>query len=1208
MKFLKSLFKEKRVSPLSDKFVDLAPTDEADEDGVYFEALDFATRNRKVFNIALTGPYGSGKSSIIRTFLKNYEEPNNRYGKTKRALQISLAAFVKQQANGSDESTDDKKPSKNGHSTQEIERSILQQMLYGTSANRLPLSRFKRIQKPKAYSCLVSLGIVVGCSAVWYLLQHKTEIVSGGFFLPFAWASYLNYLAAAIGSGFIWLVAHQIYVKSFGLSLKGVSLKDLEITPDAADKESILNRHLDEIIYFFQATDYELVIIEDLDRFDSPEIFVTLREINGLINSNEGVKRQVRFLYALRDDMFTDTDRTKFFEFIVPVVPIINHSNSIDKVLEQEQRLSLVGKLDPEFLREVSRHLRDLRLIRNIFNEYAIYWQNLERDKESVLVPDKLLAVLIYKNAMPDDFEALHRKHGCLAAAVERHDTFVAETNAGLANKIAEIEANIVEIKERNPKDLDELKKIYAMTIISHLPDGSTSVTLNGVKIPIRDLWESEHLGALAQGQPSLTVQIQNRGNQRVHIPNVESELDARMTFAERFAGIEEKGQKNIERAEENIRTLKAKMAGSRLETFAEVVRANTQWLDKCFENLGEYKELMKFLVLEGHLDDNYYQYISLFHEGRLSPRDDKFLKKIRAFETPKPDYPLDNVAEVIAEMRTQDFERGFVLNTQIFDLLLAELETYENKLKQALDYLAANFEEEEIANFVGSYYEQGREVPGLIRALLREWPQFPIVAVASERGVAHVARIIAYAPDELIHNTEFRTGPVPGLLSDRTREVSAEGMDFDLSRLKTLGVTANDLPSLTEFPKVLDHLVEHGLYKVNIQNIRYLIRRADGPSAAEALERSNYSTILKSSDEVLVALVETNFEHYLKSVLLTLRSNDLETEDAIVEALNHDGIAAEAIETYWKQQSTPLTSLNSIPQRHHHFALAHDRIVPTWDNIRTFLAVENSDQKMLTGYLQKKEPMDQLLSQSIPDEKEALPLTQFLINNDGLDDGAYRAFVTALPREFKVFPEAISRGKRQILIETHRVTFSAENLDLLGKDNPLKVLFIQENATEYFSAQSGFEIDDAFRTELLKSEISDDHKRIVLSDMDHSLVLSDAELAGIIGPILDRTKFDAKDFDSEVMVAIIGNTKSVTEQVSLLNRAQSNLTDDQVRSALRQMPKPFSEIAGTGKVPKIRTNSCNQEMAEWLDKRNLISSWSVEHLDKTIRINTFRK
>jgi hypothetical protein len=310
-----------KVQQLGEKFVNLAPTDKADEGWIYFSALNRALEDPDVYNIALTGPYGSGKSSVIKSFLKRRRKP---------ALEISLASFLAE--------TDDidTKVSK-----QEIERSILQQMLYGSDANKLPLSRFKRIRAPRRLNWAVSLIILLGCMTLWHLFQNREEILTRDFFRPFDLTNWFNFSVAAFGFAFLWYALHRTYLKSFGVSLKSVSLTDVEITPESAEGESILNRHLDEIIYFFQSTRYDLVIIEDLDRFDNPDIFVTLREINSLVNANFGVKKRVRFLYALRDDIFTNTDRTKFFEFIVPVIPIINHSNSIDKVLEEGQRLSL---------------------------------------------------------------------------------------------------------------------------------------------------------------------------------------------------------------------------------------------------------------------------------------------------------------------------------------------------------------------------------------------------------------------------------------------------------------------------------------------------------------------------------------------------------------------------------------------------------------------------------------------------------------------------------------------------------------------------------------------------------------------------------------------------------------------------------------------------------------------------------------------------
>lgn len=216
-----------RPAVTKSKFVDLAPTDQADRAGVYSEALLYATDNAKVCNIALTGPYGSGKSSIIQSFLKRYRQ---------RALHISLAAFVP-----------DADAVGGKVSRQEIERSILQQMLYGADANKLPLSRFKRIQSPGVWSIFKSLYILIGLIALWYVFIKRESIISGTFTYPIATSNWFNLGLLALAALFLWMTLHHFYVASFGVSLKSISLKDIEIKPASDNQESILNRHLDEI-------------------------------------------------------------------------------------------------------------------------------------------------------------------------------------------------------------------------------------------------------------------------------------------------------------------------------------------------------------------------------------------------------------------------------------------------------------------------------------------------------------------------------------------------------------------------------------------------------------------------------------------------------------------------------------------------------------------------------------------------------------------------------------------------------------------------------------------------------------------------------------------------------------------------------------------------------------------------------------------------
>ena len=70
-KFMIDLLGRKNSDVENDaRFVALNPTDEAEKVEQYIKALAYALRNEPIMNIALTGPYGSGKTSIIKTFAK----------------------------------------------------------------------------------------------------------------------------------------------------------------------------------------------------------------------------------------------------------------------------------------------------------------------------------------------------------------------------------------------------------------------------------------------------------------------------------------------------------------------------------------------------------------------------------------------------------------------------------------------------------------------------------------------------------------------------------------------------------------------------------------------------------------------------------------------------------------------------------------------------------------------------------------------------------------------------------------------------------------------------------------------------------------------------------------------------------------------------------------------------------------------------------
>lgn len=1169
------------------KFVDLAPTDEADKAGVYSEAILFATNNAKVSNIALTGPYGSGKSSIIQSFLKRYRRP---------ALHISLAAFVAE-ADSEGEKV----------SRQEIERSILQQMLYGADANKLPLSRFKRIQSPGVWSIFKSLYIMLGILALWFVFNQRADIISGNFFVPFAFSNWLNLGIFLLAASFLWVTLHHFYVASFGLSLKSISLKDVEIRPAFDDQTSILNRHLDEIIYFFQATDYDLVIIEDLDRFNNAEIFVTMREINRLVNENAGVKRTIRFLYALRDDMFINTDRTKFFEFIIPVIPIINTSNSIDMVLEQGRRLELDGRLDRQFLREVSRYLNDLRLIQNIFNEYAIYVANLETDGEVLLDANKLLAILIYKNVYPSDFEQLHRGAGNLAEILNRQDELIRTGEATYRAEIAELEKRLELAERQTPADLKELRQIYAMALIEMLPANLVSVSQDRQTwIALPNLVSHDELEQLIGATRLYYRNFHNQQNQ-VDVSKLQNEVAPQISYQQRREEIENKAADNKNKSLRQIRELKSKIAALRTTKLNELLRLNLESVQDIFENFGENGELARYLVLEGHLDDTYYQYTSLFHSGRLSPNDNKFLIQIRAFVTPEPEFPIDNPQEVIAAMRYEDFGQSYILNVKLVDSLLSDQNKYSGQTKKLLEYLSSKFES--CGGFFDAYYTSGRDVAGLLSKLTNAWDSLIPTALASDNNISHVTQLVASLPDNLLKKSARDFDELPEFVAANLPEILLNLPELAPERLAYLNFEVRDLAAIKEHSEIARFMFEKGLFEITISNLEFVYQSILGENDLEPIRESNFTALRATNNATLMKRIERGFDRYFSDVLLELEENSKEDASAILAVIQHDSFDLEDIRVFLERQTTLLPALKDVSERFHSMLFQLGKIEPTWLNCLTFIEGNVFEAGILAEYLDRDNVRKVILEHAIPSDSDSQKLRLFLFNAGSLSDSSYKEYVKALPKSLNLPPKGIESTKLRILIVEGKITFTKESLDALADHRDLEVLFVAANIDSYLANPDNFGLDDGFREELLRSEIDIVAKIGIVELMDLELLVNLPKRAALVGQIINNTNANISNLNGGIAKALITYSAPIATQISLFNKYQSLLTDDEVRQVLVKLPKPFSEIKTGFTTPRLKNNSDNLELVRWLDSRNIISSWSEGSLiSNDIKVNLYRR
>lgn len=192
-----------------------------------------------------------------------------------------------------------------------------------------------------------------------------------------------------------------------------------------AEEDSYFDKYLNKVLYLFDQADADAIRFEDLDRYDVTLIFEKLREINDLVYSRtkQGLrpgKKPLKFFYLIRDDVFTTVDRSKFFDFIIPVVPYVDASNSCDQLLQRFDEVGLKDKFSKRFLQDVSLYLSDMRLLSNIVNEYIVYSGRLKGSGLETQA-DRQLAMIIYKNIYPGDFDLLQHGRGYVFALFDSY-------------------------------------------------------------------------------------------------------------------------------------------------------------------------------------------------------------------------------------------------------------------------------------------------------------------------------------------------------------------------------------------------------------------------------------------------------------------------------------------------------------------------------------------------------------------------------------------------------------------------------------------------------------------------------------------------------------------------------------------------------------------------------------------------------------------
>lgn len=289
----------------------LTPKFDEDSHRAYYDLLVRAIGAKGVRNVALTGAYGTGKSSVLEHLRERRQND---------VIEISLSTIAPPQRTADGHNA----PESENSQTNLIQKEIVKQLLYRLPAHKTPRSRFRRTSAPltkRDWVISSAIGLLsVSIAILLGILQPMVDSVVSG-------PPGRRILAYIVVTGAVtcaaWYVRRLIAGGTAMSASVGTGLTSVTLSSTA---NTYFDEYLDEIVYFFQASKTKVVLIEDIDRFEDIKVFDTLRALNVLLNSSSALDRIV-FVYAIRDSIFEKIEGVKGLEDEDPTRRAVNVAN-----------------------------------------------------------------------------------------------------------------------------------------------------------------------------------------------------------------------------------------------------------------------------------------------------------------------------------------------------------------------------------------------------------------------------------------------------------------------------------------------------------------------------------------------------------------------------------------------------------------------------------------------------------------------------------------------------------------------------------------------------------------------------------------------------------------------------------------------------------------------------------------------------------------
>lgn len=1180
-------------------FERLTPIDDIDLK-VYEDAIDYVFDNPDIKNVAITGAYSAGKSSVLASYKKKHEEL--------RFLHISLAHF---------KSPDEENETEIKESV--LEGKILNQLIHQIPSEKIPQTNFRVKQKINSKHVLKrAVGVVLLFIAIIYFTCFNM------------WRDYVNTLPENCFKSLLSLSTNQYALIVDGIIITGLFLlfvyeliniqknrnifrklnlqgNEIEIFEERDD--SYFDKYLNEVLYLFENSDADVIVFEDMDRFNTIKIFERLREVNTLANIQlqKENKKVLRFFYLLRDDIFISKDRTKFFDYIVPVVPVVDWSNSYDQFISHLKNGGLFEKFNESFLQGLSLYIDDMRILKNIYNEFVIYYNKLNTID---LNCNKMLAIIAYKNLFPSDFADLQLNKGFVYTLFNSKNDFIENEIKSLQNSISQRQNHIDKLKSEHFDTIEELNVVFAHKYLNNYNwVHKQSDELNDFVTNYLNEDRSKEYLSRKQG-------IDNIKDGRIFelqqdIYNMEQELN-KIHNKQLFQII---SRKNID----SIFKITTKNEIGEITNFNEI-------------KSSEYFDLLKFLIRNGYIDETYADYMSYFYENSLSRIDKIFLRSITDKKAKEYTYQLKSPKLVVSRLRLVDFDQEELLN---FDLLTYLLHSSFNPeyIERFIDQLknTKNFK------FIGAYFDIAPELPSYIKYLNMRWSELFLTALRenclSEQQVRRYSICSIYYSDDEIIESVNKDNCLCEYISNSRDYLAIDNPDIDrLIHCFTLLEVCFSGFDYDELDKNLFRAVyEKSLYEINDENLQLIQREVLGAKNDEDILHKNYTLLCSHPDSAITQYINQNINAYFDVILKISDGMICDDENVAITLLNNSDLTIDHKHSYISALRTTIISIKEITDDSLWSLLLDADIVEYSEcNIMDcFNAVKLNES--VIAYINRCN-IDLDFSNTAYDEDTKGKLFDSVIVCDSIENSKYEQMIVSLDFYYDDFDVTkIPDDKIAILIGNNIIRMTSKNLEFLRENYPdQNYNFIFKNIEQYvdimdddlFSQDELLEIltwniSDELKIKLL--EFSNDEISVVEKDYSSAICLyilknnlMESDLMVLFSSFenwVDSIQIKIFDYAVQYIESVIDNPKSVSEKlkndlirsdrldrdlkVDLLISMMPDLDESLIKEILTLLDlTDYLKIFDTRSRPKFEINDENEKLLTAFKENKLIASY----------------